>query len=310
MAPITKASAPGKAILLGEHAAVYGRPVLAVPVQAVHANAEVSPREDDRVRVEAPDVDTDAYLDELSDQQPLVKAIRLAMEEAQARGGFQVRVTSDIPRASGLGSSAAVSVAIIRAVCAHFDHELGADRVAELAFEVEKVHHGDPSGIDNTVVAFEFPVLFTKGEEPRPLGVTGRFQFVIGDTGEPSPTKQLVTMLRGRWTGDSEFLDAIFDSIGELSEQGSASIGRGEINNLGPLMNHCQTLLEALGVSGPTLEQLILAARDAGALGAKLSGAGGGGIMIALVDDSSVEAVDTALREAGAVRTIHTEIGQ
>ena len=307
---MTIASAPGKAILLGEHAAVYGRPALAVPVQAVRAHAEVTRRQEDRVRIEAPDVGTSAFLDELPDNRPVAKAIRLAMAEANADGKIQVRVTSDIPRASGLGSSAAVSVAIIRAVCAHFDHELAADRVAELAFEVEKLHNGDPSGIDNTVVAFEIPVLFVKGEEPRPLGVTGRFQFVIGDTGEPSPTKELVTMLRGRWTGDSEFMDAIFDSIGELAEQAAASIGRGEIGNLGPLMNHCQTLLETLGVSSSRLEQLNLAAREAGAIGAKLSGAGGGGIMIALVDESSHEAVDTALREAGAVRTIHTEIGQ
>ncbi len=307
---MTTASAPGKVILLGEHAAVYGRPALAVPVQAVQAHAEVSPLEGDRVLIEAPDIGTNSYLDELPDKQPLAKAIRLAMQEADVAGGIRVRVTSDIPRASGLGSSAAVSVAIIRAVCAHFEHDIAADRVAQISFEVEKLHHGDPSGVDNTVVAFEIPVLFTKGEEPRPVGVTGRFQFVIGDTGEPSPTKQLVAMLRGRWTGDEEFIDAIFDSIGELAEQASASIGRGEVGNLGPLMNHCQTLLETLGVSGPGLERLNLAAREAGALGAKLSGAGGGGIMIAQVDGTSVEAVDVALREAGAVRTIRTEIGQ
>jgi mevalonate kinase len=307
---MTTASASGKAILLGEHAAVYGRPALAVPVQAVHAHAEVSGFEGNRVHVEAPDIGVDTYLDQLPEKRPIAKAIRLAMQEADVTGGIQVRVTSDIPRASGLGSSAAVSVAIIRAICEHFGRDIAADRVAQIAFEVEKLHHGDPSGIDNTVVAFEIPVLFIKGEEPRPLGVTGRFQFVIGDTGEPSPTKELVTMLRGRWSGDDEFVDAIFDSIGELAEQASASIGRGEIGNLGPLMNHCQTLLETLGVSGPSLERLNLAAREAGAMGAKLSGAGGGGIMIAQVDDSSIEAVDTALKEAGAVRTIRTEIGQ
>ncbi|MCZ6529188.1 MAG: mevalonate kinase [Chloroflexi bacterium] len=307
---MTKASAPGKVILLGEHAAVYGRPALAAPVQAVRAHAEVLPLDEDRVKVEAHEVGVDTYLDEMPDTHPLGKAIRLSIKEAQASGGFQVSVASDIPPASGLGSSAAVSVAIIRAVCEHFEHELGADRVAQMAFEVEMLHHGDPSGIDNTVVAFEIPVLFVKGEEPRPLGVTGRFQFVIGDTGEPSPTKELVTMLRGRWAGDTEFVDALFDSIGELTNQAAACIGRGEIGNLGPLMNHDQTLLETLGVSSPSLDRLIRAARDAGALGAKLSGAGGGGIMIALVDDSSLEAVDTALREAGAVRTIQTEIGQ
>ncbi|GMR09922.1 MAG: mevalonate kinase [Anaerolineae bacterium] len=307
---MTKASAPGKVILLGEHAAVYGRPALAAPVQAVRAHAEVLALDEARVKVEAPEVGVDAYLDEMPDSQPLARAIRLSMEETQASGGFQVRVTSDIPPASGLGSSAAVSVAIIRTVCKYFEHELAADRVAQMAFEIEKLHHGDPSGIDNTVVAFEIPVLFIKGEEPRPLGVTGRFQFVIGDTGEPAPTKELVTMLRGRWSGDTEFVDALFDSIGELTNQAAASIGRGEIRNLGPLMNHDQTLLEALGVSAPSLERLIRAARDAGALGAKLSGAGGGGIMIALVDDSSLDAVDAALHEAGAVRTIQTEIGQ
>ena len=306
---MTTASAPGKAILLGEHAAVYGRPALAVPVQAVQATAEISPLDGDRVLIEAPDISIDAYLDELPGKQPLAKALLLAMREAEIAGGIHVRVTSDIPRASGLGSSAAVSVAIIRAVCEHSGHDIAADRVAQIAFDVEKLQHGDPSGIDNTVVAFEIPVLFIKDEEPRPLGVTGRFQFVIGDTGEPSPTKQLVTMLRGRWTGDSEFIDAIFDSIGELAEQASASIGRGEVGNLGSLMNHNQTLLETLGVSSPSLERLILAARGAGATGAKLSGAGGGGIMIAHVDDSSREAVNSALREAGAVLTIQTEIG-
>ena len=307
---MTKASAPGKVILLGEHAAVYGRPALAAPVQAVRAHAEVIPLDDPGVKLEAPEVGVDALLDELPIDHPLAKAVRLSLAEADAPGGIQVHVTSNIPPTSGLGSSAAVSVAIIRAVTAHFDHELGADRVARMAFEVEKLQHGDPSGIDNTVTAFEIPVVFIKGEEPRPLGVTGRFQFVIGDTGEPSPTKELVTMLRGRWSGDTEFMDAIFDSIGELTDQAAASIGQGKLDHLGPLMNHCQTLLETLGVSGPGLERLIRAARDAGAAGAKLSGAGGGGIMIALVDDSTLEAVDSSLRAAGAVRTIHTEIGQ
>ncbi len=186
---MTKASAPGKVILLGEHAAVYGRPALAAPVQAVRAHAEVLPLDEDRVKVEAHEVGVDTRLDEMPDTHPLGKAIRLSLKETQASGGFQVSVTSDIPPASGLGSSAAVSVAIIRAVCEHFEHEVGADRVAQMAFEVEKLHHGDPSGIDNTVVAFEIPVLFVKGEEPRPLGVTGRFQFVIGDTCDRSPTK-------------------------------------------------------------------------------------------------------------------------
>lgn len=308
--PMTVASAPGKVILLGEHAVVYGRSALAAPVHALHAQAEVLPFDDAGVRLEAPDVGVDALLDELPIDHPQAKAIRLALAESGASGGIRVRITSDIPPASGLGSSAAVSVAIIRAVCAHFDHDLAADRTAQMAFQVEKLQHGDPSGIDNTVVAFEIPVLYVKGEEPRPLGVTGRFKFVIGDTGEPSPTKDLVTMLRGRWSGDTEFVDAIFDSIGELSDQAAATIGRGEVGNLGPLMNHCQTMLETLGVSGPSLEHLIAAANEAGALGAKLSGAGGGGIMIALVDEGSQEAVDAALREAGAVSTIRTEIGQ
>ena len=307
---MTKASAPGKVILLGEHAVVYGRPALAAPVHALRAEAEVQPFDNAGVRLEAPDIGVDALLDELAIDDPLAKAIRLALAESGATGGIHVHVTSGIPPASGLGSSAAVSVAIMRAVCAHFEHELTADRTAQMAFQVEKLHHGDPSGIDNTVVAFEIPVLYVEGEEPRPLGVTGRFRFVIGDTGEPSPTKELVTMLRGRWSGDTEFIDAIFDSIGELTDQAASTIGRGEVGNLGPLINHCQTMLETLGVSGAKLEQLINAASEAGALGAKLSGAGGGGIMIALVEDGTQEAVDAALRKAGAVSTIHTEIGQ
>ena len=308
---MTSASAPGKVILFGEHAVVYGRPALAVPVRAVEATVHVEELKGDRVQIRSREIGFEGWLDELPENDPLQLAVRLTLSELRQEtvGGLQVSIESEIPPSSGMGSSAAVSVAIIRALSSHFEIELERDRISELAFEIEQIHHGDPSGIDNTVVAFGIPLLFIKGQLPRSVGVTKSFELVIGDTGEPSPTKQLVTMLRGRWTGDQEFMDALFDSIGELSNQAAAAIGRGEITNMGPLMDHGQTLLEALGVSSESLGTLIGAARQAGAMGAKLSGAGGGGIMIALVDSSTADAVEQALNDAGAVRTLRTTVG-
>lgn len=318
---MTTFTAPGKVILLGEHAVVYGRPALAAPVHAVHAQAEVLPMESGdpgSVRIEAPDIEFQGWLKDASPDDPLGLAVRLGINAASSdptssngtgsREALRVVVTSDIPPASGLGSSAAVSVAVIQALASHLGTELPPDHVSDLAFEVEILQHGNPSGIDNTVVAYDMPVLFIKGEEPRSVGVARPFELVIGDTGQPSPTKELVRMLRRRRSGDQEFMDALWDSIGELTNQAAATIGRGEVNNLGPLMNHCQTLLETVGVSSPALETLVHAAREAGASGAKLSGAGGGGVMIALVNEHTADSVDQALGEAGAVSTLRTRI--
>lgn len=310
---MTERTAPGKVILFGEHAVVYGKPAVAVPVHSTRARAQVVDLPDDPagwVRLEAPGTQLGAWLHETPEANPLATAVRLILKDLGHDLGSALRVTieSEIPVGAGMGSSAAVSVAVLRAVAAHLGQELSAERISGLAFEVEKLQHGTPSGIDNTVVAYERPLYFISGQPLQFLQVGRPFTLMIGDSGDRLPTRESVASVRERRAADPESVDRVFAEIATLSEQGRRLIESGDTHPLGPLLDRNQTLLKAIGVSGKGLEELIRAAKRAGALGAKLSGAGRGGIMIALVEPASAEAVGIALREAGATRTIRTEV--
>lgn len=308
-------SAPGKAILFGEHAVVYGQPAIAVPVQGVTARATIrrlSEGPPGSLRIEAPSIGFAAEFDEDRTDEPLQLAVKLAIRESgsQPQAALELRIESDIPVASGLGSSAAVTVAILRAVAEYFEASLAPQRAAELAYQVEQLHHGTPSGIDNSVIALGQPIYFVRGQDLQPMRVAQPFLLVLADSGKRSPTRELVEAVRQRRSVDPEAMDAAFRSIGEIADRARTAIEGGGLEALGPLMSANQALLQEIGVSSPELERLIAAAHEAGASGAKLSGAGGGGIMIALIDSDRSASLEAALQAAGAVRTIVTEVGR
>jgi mevalonate kinase len=199
-------------------------------------------------------------------------------------------------------------VALLRAFSAFLGHPLADERVSALAFEVEKLHHGTPSGIDNTVIAFARPVVFVKGEPIETLRVPQPFTIVIGDTGVSNPTAAAVGDVRQAWKAKKALYEAMFDSAGAIAEAARQMIEAGQVESLGPLMDANHGLLCKMGVSSPELDRLAAAARRAGALGAKLSGGGRGGNMIALVTEKKAAAGARALEEAGAVRTIVTVV--
>jgi mevalonate kinase len=311
--PAFSASAPGKIILFGEHAVVYHRPAIAVPVEQVSAKAVVSA--DLRgpagsVQIQAPGIGLTAQLSELPDSHPLAAAI---LDTASALGvkripACTIKITSTIPVAAGMGSGAAVSVAILRALSAYLGHPLSDEQVCQLAYEVEKIHHGTPSGIDNTVITYARPVYFVKDRPIEQLQPRQLFTLVIGDTGIQSPTSTTVGIVRKAWQQHKDEFEALFDSTGAIVDSARTSIEGGMIELLGPLMDANHGLLRKLGVSCPELDKLVQAAREAGALGAKLSGGGQGGNMIALVTAKNAERVAAALEKAGAVHTIITHI--
>lgn len=311
---MTTASAPGKIILFGEHAVVYGRPAIAAPVAQVQATAKVradagAPRAE--VTIEARDLDRQVRLSEAADDEPLADIVRRTLAhlgQPSLEVGLVVEVRSSIPIASGLGSGAAISTAVARALAAHFARPLDEAEVASLVYETEKLYHGAPSGIDNTVVAFGRPVYFVKGKPPETFRVAEAFRIAIADTGVASPTRIAVGGVRERWQADGGRYEFLFDRIGEVSVRARAAIESGETASLGGLMNENQEWLREIGVSSPELERLIAAACAAGAPGAKLSGAGMGGNMIALVDDQCEAAVVSALHEAGAEGVIVTNV--
>jgi mevalonate kinase len=308
-----RGQAPGKIILFGEHAVVYGRPAVAVPVIQVQVRASITLAKSpspDNVLIKAPDIGLKASLAELPAGHPLKAAIQRTATALNISRlpACTIRITSTIPVAAGLGSGAAVTVAIARTLSAALGSPLDDEQVCALAYEVEKIHHGTPSGIDNTVITYARPVYFIKGKPIQQLSVGRAFTIVIGDTGIASPTAKAVGDVRQAWQADKDHLEAMFDSIGAIADSARQVIEQGAVELLGPLMDANHGLLRKLGVSCPELDALVLTARKAGAWGAKLSGGGRGGNMIALVNQSQAAKVAAALQSAGAVRTLVTEI--
>jgi mevalonate kinase len=190
-------------------------------------------------------------------------------------------------------------------------HQLSAispEEVSALVYEVERLHHGTPSGIDNTVVVYGRPVYFVRGQPPQPFHIGRPFMLAIADTGVRSPTKIAVGDVRRAWEREPARFEALFDRVAAVVEVARLAIAAGQPERLGPLMDENHALLHEIGVSSPELDALVAAARGAGALGAKLSGGGRGGNMIALVTRETAPQVADALRGAGAVRVIITEV--
>jgi mevalonate kinase len=317
--PAISASAPGKIILFGEHAVVYGHPAIAVPLAQVRAKAIITanPRgKRGEIRIEAPNIDLEASFEQLPAEDPLRAAIQGVLEalEIPRPPALTLRVTSTIPVAAGLGSSAAISVAIIRALSNFLGQPLADEEVSELAYQVERIHHGTPSGIDNTVTTYAKPVFFRRGpggEQDAPIEtfrVAKPFTIVIGDTGVRSATAVTVSNVRRARQGDPMRFAMIFDAVEKIVNAAREGIESGHTEALGPLMDENHQLLRDMGVSSRELNRLVKAARAAGALGAKLSGGGGGGNMIALTSDETAEEVAQALVIAGARGTIVTRI--
>jgi mevalonate kinase len=297
---------------------VYGRPAIAVPVSQVGATVTVGDLNApaaDGPRISAPDVDRYYAAAEAPADDPFGVAISLV----QAAAGLDrlppldITIRSTIPIASGLGSGAATAAALIRALALKLDRpDLAADdRVNGLTYEVEKLHHGTPSGIDNTVVSYNRPVLFRR-RQPRnqidPFTVAAPVHLLIGDTGVASPTRDAVGDVRRAWQQDRPRFERLFDGCGRITDQVRSALESGAVEKVGPLLDENQRLLEQMTVSSPELERLIAAARAAGALGAKLSGGGRGGNMIAQVTPDTAQGVEDALRRAGAVRVLSTRL--
>ncbi len=308
-----RATAPGKIILFGEHAVVYGQPAIAVPLRDVRASAVVTPGSvPGSVVLVAANLARTLVLRKTPDpnEHALVIAVRRLLDYfGQPIPPLQITLSSTIPIASGLGSGAAATAAVLRAVSLALGMPLSAETLNTLVYEIEKLHHGTPSGIDNTVVVYEQPVYFIRNQPIETFAFGQPIHMVVGDTGVASPTHLAVGDVRALRERQPEQTDALIREIGAIVQQARAAIGAGDVRQLGALALQNHALLRALTVSSPELERLVEAAMDAGAYGAKLSGGGRGGNMIAFVTPEMSSAVSDALAAAGAARVIRTVVG-
>ena len=294
-------TAHAKAILIGEHAAVYGAPAMAIPVLDAVATARLTPA--DRGILE-----TELYRGPVegapSGLTPVIVALHHALQRVgYAAGGASLAVTSNIPMRRGLGSSATVAAAVVDAVVAATGARLDRWTRWELVQEAETIAHGTPSGIDAAAVLASGPIFYRRGQSQAvPVGGDG-FTFVLADTGEPSSTATAVARVRQRRDHRPAFVDSRIEKLADLTHAAAEACQAGSIHLVGAAMNEGQEALEDLGVSSNSLDRLVESARDAGAVGAKLTGGGMGGCIIALAPTGGADALAAELRSAGATRT-------
>ncbi len=302
-------SAPAKVILFGEHAVVYKQPALAVPVSSLRVTASISPH--DRFQIIASDIQQEITSETLETQfdNALIRMTRLVLAHFKAKPPpVRIELHSQIPIASGLGSGAAVSAALGRAVAAALQTDLTNDALNAMVYEIEQSHHTYPSGIDNTVIVYEQPVYFIRDTTLQTFQVSQPVRLLIADTGISAPTAAAVEDVRALFNRSPEQMQIIFEAIGKIVQQAKSALESADISELGrlALLNH--ELLQRLTVSSKELDHLVDAAVRAGAVGAKMSGGGRGGNLIAFAHPEQLAQVHEALMQAGASRVIETTI--
>lgn len=312
------ARAGGKVILFGEHGVVYGRPALAAGL-STGASAEVVSAPGAlavaRLSVEPWGVTVDALAPPIAPESAapgsaehgapvathqLAHAFGAIVHAYDAPPALHVRVTMELPSGAGLGGSAALSVAIVRALDAALGITRAADEVAAIALRAERVFHGNPSGVDTAMAAAGGVAVYRKGRPLEPVRVQRPITLVVGHSGEPGMTKETVASVARQHAQRPDKVGRIFAGMEAIVNNGKSALERGDLEALGQLMELNQKLLVTLVLSTPRLEAMCTAAVKAGALGAKLTGGGGGGCMIALVrDEESGAAVRHALEDLG-----------
>lgn len=294
----TSATAAGKVILLGEHAVVYGRHALAIPIpDAVRAVVRPS---SGASTINVKQWRLKSVIDAKSTD-GVSGAINRILQELDAVGSsFAIDVSSRLPRGMGLGSSAAIAVAITRAIAQCLGRNIEDQRVNDIGYACEQLAHGTPSGVDNTLSCFAKPMLFRNDGALKfeTLEIAEEPPLVIGFSHHAGPTHEQVAGVRSRYDEDTARYESLFDQIDGLSRDGALALTAGRYEELGRLMNLCHGLLNAIQVSTPDLENMIAIAREYGAVGAKLTGAGGGGSIVALCPGTQDE-VRSALHRAG-----------
>lgn len=284
---MSRGQAPGKVLLVGEHSVVYGHPALAAAIpRYVTVAVEPAP---------APALELPGSLPVPPE---LLQACAELARDAGHTGGFRARVHSDIPLGTGLGSSAALGVALARAFAPGCD----AARASCLAMRLERVLHGAPSGVDPAACAQSGVIFFTRGEPPRIEPVRGSAFLCVLGSGIARGTRSTVLPLAERRRADAR-LDPALRRLGDLARTARELFESGQLEELGVLFGEAHALLrDPLGVSCPELENAVAKLREAGSLGAKLTGAGGGGAAIGLARDAE-HAGELATRTGGfAVR--------
>lgn len=296
-------SAHGKIILIGEHSVVHSQPAIAIPFTSAKVDVEIEKRG------KTLEIDSLYYRgemskapDSLNNLKETIRAVTSYLNESAE--GMKIHIDSNIPAERGMGSSAAVATALVRALFNFFDAELTDSLLNKFVTISEKIAHGNPSGIDARVVRSDEAVYFIKNKQADAFDSSLPAYLVVADTGQEGETKHAVADV-GQLVADSNTKGRKWiEDLGELTVQAYEKIENKEVKDLGQILSHAQAVLSQLTVSNEKLDRLVEAAMVNGALGAKLTGGGRGGCMIALAPSlEAAEKLADALLDAKAVKT-------
>ncbi|CAM3045036.1 mevalonate kinase [Filibacter tadaridae] len=303
-------SAHSKLILVGEHAVVYGKPAIALPFPTIKAQSTVEELPAIK-RTEDLLVDCRYYVGPLEGIPTKLMGIAACINETlkvlgQQPIGIRIHIQSSIPIGRGLGSSAAVAIAIVRSLYKYFNQDLQQDRLMQLVSIAETHAHGNPSGIDMEAASSDIPIWFQKNKEIIPLQMKESLHLVVADTGHVGDTRTAVEGIRKMYQVNPALTQQSLDILEKVTYSAKEALVTGNVEQLGSTMNQAQHELTKLGVSDHSINRLVQTARHHQALGAKLTGGGLGGCVIALAkNEQHATTLADAMRDAGAYETWH-----
>jgi mevalonate kinase len=303
----------GKAILFGEHFVVHGVPGIVSAIDLT-ADAEVK-RIGEGIAVRDERKGAKGYTEKKRTQQKeSIERMLKTMGIDLGKVALEIWLGGNLPGFSGIGASAASSVAVARALAEEFEMNLSDERINEIAYEAEKAYAGSPSGIDNTVATYGGLIWFSKNLNEGPntierLSIREPVEIVIGNTGVVADTKEMVAGVAERKKGNPEKYDSLFGQAERLAFEARKALEDFDLRTVGKLMDKNHGLLQEIEVSCEELDYLVDLAREEGALGAKLTGGGGGGCMVALTPGKEVQETVAAAMEEEGFKVLRTKIG-
>ncbi|MFN8672115.1 MAG: mevalonate kinase [Candidatus Sericytochromatia bacterium] len=280
-------SSISKAILTGEHAVVYGASAIAIPIENCKSFAKITSNNNEMI-IKATQLN-ELYNFKNENLSPLETCVKnfFSFYQIPFKEKISLEVFSDIPIGSGMGSGASISASIIKSLASYFSIEINKEDLYKQVLEIEKIYHGNPSGIDQTVIIYEKPIFFIKNNPNNEILDINlkNYSFIIIDSKIKSSTIKVVNWIKEQKEKNLSFYDNLFKEIDTISKKSKLAIQNNNYNTLAELLNINHLLLQEMGVSCIELDEIVKISLESGAIGAKMSGAGWGGIVISLVEE-------------------------
>jgi len=307
---MTIASAPAKIILFGEHFVIYNQPAILASInKRIKIDSRIVSENKNTIRIETNDFGKKTYplslLKNINQNihndffYPILYILKKILQNFEKLNGIEIKIESEIPYGIGLGSSAALSVATVAAIYGLYNRYSQKNQILELAIETEKIIHKNSSGADCVISTYGGLMYYQKNSNMRQLKYSKKPNFILINTGLKHSTGELVSRVeRFRQNNFATFLK-LANKVANICNNAIEALIEGNIVKLGKLMNENQILLEQIGVSNKEINKIIETSLNYGAIGSKLTGAGGGGCILSIIHQENKKYFLSNMRKSG-----------